>query len=348
MRERLNAVAIMLADRMRRRGFDVPRNISFALTTQQIKDRTKTVTRRQGWLFLKRGEILNACVKCMGLQPGEQIERLGQIRVVDVRREPLDRMHMEKDYGRLEASKEGFPEMTGARFVTMFMDHMGGRPEQEVTRIEFEYLGEECGEVNRNVPTEIEESLMSEGGTEVDEVVADDEVTEQPESVPLSELERSHYEEIRKLEELASEAEEEFDQVNAQAKALKKRWEGKVEVLRSVIRRGVNPQRSLPFGDDEDEQPEAWRIVAIDTVLDLSDKQATLLQEAGILTVEQFENLRAGEGLTSLAGVGQSTAEKWEDQMLTWLAANAREADEPEDDEDAENSQDGDEPADED
>lgn len=61
----------------------MPRNISFALTTDQIRDRTKTVTRRKGWKFLKAGDTLNACVKCMGLRPGEQIERLAIIRVVD-------------------------------------------------------------------------------------------------------------------------------------------------------------------------------------------------------------------------------------------------------------------------
>jgi len=36
----------------------MPRNISFALTTQQVRNRTKTVTRRAGWLFLKAGDIL--------------------------------------------------------------------------------------------------------------------------------------------------------------------------------------------------------------------------------------------------------------------------------------------------
>lgn len=67
------------------------RNISFALTTEQFRNRTKTVTRRAGWKFLKAGDILNGCVKCMGLRPGEKIERLGQIRVVDVRRADIER-----------------------------------------------------------------------------------------------------------------------------------------------------------------------------------------------------------------------------------------------------------------
>lgn len=113
--------------------------MSFALTTDQIKARTKTVTRRKGWNFLKTGEVINACVKCMGLKPGEKIQRLGQIRVTDVRREPLNAM-AEVSYGAAESAKEGFPHMAGTQFIHMFCKHMGGYADQEVTRIEFEYL----------------------------------------------------------------------------------------------------------------------------------------------------------------------------------------------------------------
>lgn len=117
----------------------MPRNISFALTTDQIRNKTKTVTRRKKWLFVKSGEILNACVKCMGLKPGETIERICQIRVTDVRREKLSLM-LNRKYGDNEAKLEGFPAMYGDQFVYMFCDHMGGKPDQEVTRIEFEYV----------------------------------------------------------------------------------------------------------------------------------------------------------------------------------------------------------------
>lgn len=119
----------------------MPRNISFALTTDQIRNRTKTVTRRKGWRFLKVGDILNACVKCMGLKPGEKIQRLCQIRVTSVEREELySGMVDHLDGGYEESSKEGFPEMSGERFAEMFCEHMGGDLDQEVTRIEFEYV----------------------------------------------------------------------------------------------------------------------------------------------------------------------------------------------------------------
>lgn len=115
------------------------RNISFALTTEQIQNRTKTVTRRKGWKFLAAGDSLCACVKCMGLKPGEQIKRICMIKVVSVRREPLNLMCELHDGGCKEAAKEGFPHMDGNAFVEMFCRHMGGAPDQEVTRIEFEY-----------------------------------------------------------------------------------------------------------------------------------------------------------------------------------------------------------------
>lgn len=118
------------------------RNISFAMTTGQFRQQTKFVTRRNGWKFLKCGDVLNGCVKCMGLKPGEKIERLGRIVVVDVRPEPLQCLIDWPIYGRTEAILEGFPEMYGHEFAAMFIKHMGGDLDTERTRIQFEYLEE--------------------------------------------------------------------------------------------------------------------------------------------------------------------------------------------------------------
>ncbi|MBT3042240.1 MAG: ASCH domain-containing protein [Candidatus Thiodiazotropha sp. (ex Codakia orbicularis)] len=114
--------------------------MSFALTTEQFKNRTKTVTRRKGRKFLKPGDVVMGCKKCMGLKPGEKLERLGRIRIIDTKREYLSDMTFDLEYGQIEAVREGFPEMTPDEFVSMFVDHMGGDVNQEVTRIEFEYL----------------------------------------------------------------------------------------------------------------------------------------------------------------------------------------------------------------
>jgi hypothetical protein len=113
----------------------MPRNMSFMLTTEQIRKQTKTVTRRLGWKFLKPGTILNACEKCMGLKKGEKIKKLGRIRVIDVRTEPL--CAITKD----EVIKEGFPEMARPDFIMMFVNHYKDlATDAPVTRIEFEYL----------------------------------------------------------------------------------------------------------------------------------------------------------------------------------------------------------------
>lgn len=118
----------------------MPRNISFTLTTQQFRDRTKTVTRRMGWSKLGPGVELMGCVKCMGMKPGEAVERLGLIRVTSVRRERLDLMYANPDYGKEEVVKEGFPKLTSLEFITMFCNSMRCIPSDYVTRIEFEYV----------------------------------------------------------------------------------------------------------------------------------------------------------------------------------------------------------------
>lgn len=118
------------------------RNISCALTTPQILDQSKDVTRRMGWLHLKPGDLIQPVKKCMGLKPGEKIETLGgPVRVVSVRRELLRRIIDEaQNYGRYECVREGFSDLSPAQFVSMFCSmHKGCTPETVITRIEFNY-----------------------------------------------------------------------------------------------------------------------------------------------------------------------------------------------------------------
>ncbi|WP_027234708.1 ASCH domain-containing protein [Leisingera caerulea] len=112
----------------------MPRNMSFALTTDQMHDRTKTVTRRFGWWFLKPGDVVNACVKCMGLKPGEKVQRICQIRIISTRREPLNAITAE------DCAREGLPEYAPSDFVNMLSAHRGCAPEEPVNRIEYEFL----------------------------------------------------------------------------------------------------------------------------------------------------------------------------------------------------------------
>jgi len=117
------------------------RNMSFALTADQVLAHSKDITRRLGWLHLKPGDLLQPVRKCMGLKPGEKIERLGDpVRVVSVRRERLDSMITDWVYGCSECTREGFPTMAPDDFVTMFRaTHKGCAPDTEITRIEFAY-----------------------------------------------------------------------------------------------------------------------------------------------------------------------------------------------------------------
>ena len=109
------------------------RNMSFMLTQEQIRDKTKDVTRRLGWWFLKGGELVMACEKCQGLELGEKIIRIRPIRIVSSRGERLDAMR--KD----DVAREGF--LGGTEFfISMFCAEMKCKPRTLVNRIEFEYL----------------------------------------------------------------------------------------------------------------------------------------------------------------------------------------------------------------
>jgi hypothetical protein len=112
----------------------MPRNMSFMLTTDQMRAQIKDVTRRMGWWFLKPGDLVWAVVKAMGLKKGEKIERICLIRIVSTRREPLNVID------QAELIREGFPAMSPADFVAMFCKHNGCRPDSIVNRIAFEYL----------------------------------------------------------------------------------------------------------------------------------------------------------------------------------------------------------------
>lgn len=127
------------------------RNISFSLTTAQVRNRSKTVTRRLGWKNLKSGDHLQGCVKCMGLKPGEKLQKLAVIEVVSVRREKLNTLlgvpqsEVAGDFytpseARDEVNSEGFPLLTADEFVKFFCaSHKGCTPDTIVTRIEFKY-----------------------------------------------------------------------------------------------------------------------------------------------------------------------------------------------------------------
>lgn len=121
------------------------RNMSFALTTEQIQAGTKDVTRRLGWQFLKEGDLIRPVRKCMGLRPGEKVVALRPpIRIIGIRREPLRQLLDDLDYGFQEIRREGFAAHPHYRWPSEWVDmfcrsHKGCQPWTIVTRIEFEY-----------------------------------------------------------------------------------------------------------------------------------------------------------------------------------------------------------------
>lgn len=118
----------------------MPRNMSFAITTKQAREKTKTVTRRLGWWFLKPGDIVQQVEKGMGLKKGEKVKPIHLIRIVSTRKEPLDAMLCNVGYGLIECQKEGFPNKGPEWFVRMFAAHNNCGTGINVNRIEYEYL----------------------------------------------------------------------------------------------------------------------------------------------------------------------------------------------------------------
>ena len=107
------------------------RNMSFLMTTQQMKDRTKTVTRRFGWWFSKPGDVVMAIEKGMGLKKGEKVVPLYPIEILNCRGEPLFCIDKE------DCIKEGFPEYSPNDFVWMMKKKFKCDRNVKVNRIEF-------------------------------------------------------------------------------------------------------------------------------------------------------------------------------------------------------------------
>ena len=118
------------------------RNISFSMTTEAVRRREKTVTRRLGWWNLKPGTILQAVEKAQGLKKGEHVKPICLIRVVSVTALSLDSILDRPDRVE-ECRREGFPELSPIGFVEMFQAaNARNCPyfDTIVNRIEFEYL----------------------------------------------------------------------------------------------------------------------------------------------------------------------------------------------------------------
>jgi hypothetical protein len=117
------------------------RRMAFSHTSPQILDRSKTVTRRTGWRYLKPGDLIEAVEKSRGLKKGERVRALGVLKVVSVRYEPQSKLVTDAHYAEDELPREGFPCWSRDDFIAMFLRVNALKSTAvTVTRIEFEYV----------------------------------------------------------------------------------------------------------------------------------------------------------------------------------------------------------------
>lgn len=113
------------------------KRMSFSMTKEQVKNQTKTVTRRNGWLKAKPGDIIQPIEKGMGLKKGEKQVKIGPpIRILHVDREPINHIR----YWPADLIKEGFDNMSVSDFMVMYCKANKCKPSDYCTRIEYEYL----------------------------------------------------------------------------------------------------------------------------------------------------------------------------------------------------------------
>lgn len=161
-----------------------------------------------------------------------------------------------------------------------------------------------------------------------DETVGD-EATSEVEETALTAAEREHYERIKMLNTEVHEASYLHDMAKSKAKVAKEHLESLQAELSSLISEGPrkpDPQKELPFTE-----PSEWESTPIEEVLQLTAKQHEKIEAAGVKTIGEFERLRGGQnpdypnGLRSIKGFGDATIDAMENDVVEWLAKNARE-----------------------
>ena len=118
------------------------RNMSFSKTVEQMRARTKTVTRRYGWWFLKPGDRVQAVEKAIGLKKGEKVKKICVIEIISSHGEKLENIT------RDECVREGFPSFSPSELIDLIVSMRPRRRhdpyrapiDEPVNRIEFRYV----------------------------------------------------------------------------------------------------------------------------------------------------------------------------------------------------------------
>lgn len=125
------------------------RHMSCSLTVDAVRDRTKTVTRREAhtWELLKPGDRLTLVEKAMGLPKGSKQVVLAEVEVTGVRVESLRPF-----LTQTEVDAEGLPDLDTVEFIDFWL-HSHRYPVNDywrrtarVRRIEWRYLDDEVSQ----------------------------------------------------------------------------------------------------------------------------------------------------------------------------------------------------------
>lgn len=157
---------------------------------------------------------------------------------------------------------------------------------------------------------------------------------EAPEQEAADERRLRHYEEIQDLNTKLLTAYNQWLTNKEETSALRKTYEGLANQLHRMISAGPDMQLRLPGLEDAPQDAEdGWRDVLIAEALKLPSRPANALYGAAIETLGQLEDLRGGDGLKSIKGLGQAGAAQIEEQILDWFQAHRQEEAETETDE---------------
>ena len=148
----------------------------------------------------------------------------------------------------------------------------------------------------------------------------------------MDEEQESVMRKIRQQQQSIELLENELDDLKHESKSIKVNIKAARLRLTRMINGEPEEQLDLPLEDGEEatadvnERHAALLAAPIETALKLTTKQMDKLTDAGVQTVGQFEQLRAGNreyprGLLDLPGVAEATITKWEDQIVEFLKA---------------------------
>lgn len=110
------------------------KNMSFAMTTEQARNKIKTVTRRQGWWSARPGQLVQQVIKGMGLKKGEKVQKIHVIRLTSVYSERVNAITQD------DVIKEGFLDWSPEDFIAFYCKAHRITPAELCNRIAFEYV----------------------------------------------------------------------------------------------------------------------------------------------------------------------------------------------------------------